>query len=234
MRIGITAARFCTLDRPAAVRAAAVAAESMGYSSFWASAADLALLPAAAAVTRRIGLGVGPVRSEAAHARALSALDDADPSRVTVALGPPVASQAAAAALRSRKVERVLVTSSRAAVDLVVCRADGWLSSGLPVGDLAGTWTRVREVAARHGQDPHQLRLVVRAGVALLPGGANGSHPTYHGDVDQVAADIAATIDAGADEVVLDIDGEVCLDQALDVYARIAEAAALRRGAPAV
>lgn len=233
MRIGIAAARFCTLDRRAAVRAAASAAESLGYSSFWTSATDLALVPAAAAVTRRIGLGAGPVGSQAAHARALAALANADAGRVTVALGSPVASQAAAAALRSGNVGRVLVTSNTAPVDLVVCRADGWMSSGLATEDLAGAWARVREVAARHGQDPEKLRMVVRAGVALANRARNGSRPTYHGDVDQVAADIATTVDAGADEVVLDIDSEVCLDQALDVYARIAEAVSLRTGAPA-
>ncbi len=109
-------------------------------------------------------------------------------------------------------------------LDRVARRADGWNPAGLPVELLAPMWASVRDRAAAHGRDPDQLELVVRADVAISDSAIDGDRASYTGTVEQVAADIADTRRAGAHEVILGLHGDPCLDQALDVFARIAEA----------
>ena len=46
----------------------------------------------------------------------------------------------------------------------------------------------------------------------------------FSGTIEQVAADLADTRRAGAHEVILGVECDSCLDEALDVYARVAEA----------
>jgi alkanesulfonate monooxygenase SsuD/methylene tetrahydromethanopterin reductase-like flavin-dependent oxidoreductase (luciferase family) len=109
-------------------------------------------------------------------------------------------------------------------LDRVARRADGWNPAGLPVEMLAPMWASVRDLAAGHGRDPDALELVVRANIVISDRPIDGERASYAGTVEQVAADIADTRRAGAHEVILALYGDHCLDRALDVYARIAEA----------
>lgn len=109
------------------------------------------------------------------------------------------------------------------ALDRVARRADGWNPAGLPIDRLGPMWATVRERAAAHRRDPEALELVVRADVDITDAPVDGDRPPYHGTVEQVAADIADTRRAGAHEVILGLRGDPCLDQALDLYARLAE-----------
>jgi probable F420-dependent oxidoreductase len=109
-------------------------------------------------------------------------------------------------------------------LDRVARRADGWNPAGLPVEMLAPMWASVRDLAAGHGRDPDALELVVRANIVISDRPIDGERASYAGTVEQVAADIADTRRAGAHEVILGLYGDHCLDRALDVYARIAEA----------
>ncbi|HKE73355.1 MAG TPA: LLM class flavin-dependent oxidoreductase [Acidimicrobiales bacterium] len=111
------------------------------------------------------------------------------------------------------------------ALDRVARRADGWNPGGVPVAELGPMWTTVRALAAGHGRDPDDLALVVRAGVHLTDRPIEGGdRPSYHGSVEQVADDLVATGSAGADEVILGLDGDHGLNEALEHYACIAEA----------
>ncbi len=96
------------------------------------------------------------------------------------------------------------------------------------IEDLAPMWADVRRLAAAAGRDPEALQLVVRAGIDLRPAPAGAGRASYQGDAEQVAGDVDATHRIGADEVVLHLAGDLSLDEALDGYARIAEAAELR------
>ncbi len=89
-------------------------------------------------------------------------------------------------------------------------------------------WAELRDLAAAHRRDPDILQLVVRADVVLTDRAAGGDRPIYHGTVEQVADDVDATRRAGAHEIVLGLVGDPTLDEALDAYARVAEAADLR------
>lgn len=127
------------------------------------------------------------------------------------------------AGLRSRPPV-LLAAYTDDGLDRVARRADGWNPAGLPVELLAPMWASVRDRAAAHGRDPDELELVVRADVAISDSSIDGDRASYSGTVEQVAADIADTRRAGAHEVILGLQGDPCLDQALDVFARIAEA----------
>jgi hypothetical protein len=84
-------------------------------------------------------------------------------------------------------------------------------------------WSSLRDLAAEHGRDPDDLDLVVRADLAVTDRPVDGERAPYHGTIEQIAADIADTRRAGAHEVILGMHGDHRLDDALDVYARIAE-----------
>lgn len=109
-------------------------------------------------------------------------------------------------------------------LDRIARRADGWIATGVPVSVLGGMWDATRDLAAGHGRDPDTLDLVVRADITLTDRPIDGTRPSYAGTVEQVAADLADTRRAGAHEVVLALQGDHRLDEALDVHARLAEA----------
>ena len=128
----------------------------------------------------------------------------------------------------------LLAAYTREGLDRVARRADGWNPAGLPVTMLAPMWATVRDLAAGHGRDPDALELVVRANVALTDRPVDGAdRPSYHGTVDQVAADLESTRQAGAHEVILGLAGDHCLNEALELYARVAEAVEAAEEIPA-
>jgi alkanesulfonate monooxygenase SsuD/methylene tetrahydromethanopterin reductase-like flavin-dependent oxidoreductase (luciferase family) len=239
MRIGITVAHCDRLANPAAVVAAVKAAEQLGYSSVWVcdSALDPAgVLSAAAAVTSRVGLGAGIVvgRNEdaASLARSLATVDHLSDGRLVVALhGPDDSLDRVLDALAGGPSPVLLDGRTPEALDLVARRAAGWSPTGVEVDELEPLWDMVQRRASASGRVADDLRLVVRAGVALLPAPAGAGRASYEGDAEQVAGDVDASYRAGAHEVVLRLGGDLSLDEALDGYARIAEATELLRAA---
>ena len=101
----------------------------------------------------------------------------------------------------------LLAAYTPAGLDRVARRADGWTPAGLPVGAIAPMFATVRDAAATYGRDPDALQLVVRANIKLTERPLDGERPSYWGSVDQIAGDLIATRDAGADEVILDAQG---------------------------
>lgn len=122
-----------------------------------------------------------------------------------------------------------LAAYTPAGLDRVARRADGWNPAGLPVEALGPMWHAVRDLAHGHGREPDDLELIVRANALLTDGPLGPDRPSYHGTIDQVAADLAATRAVGADEIVLGIMGQDLAepDAALDEYAALAAAADL-------
>ncbi len=88
-------------------------------------------------------------------------------------------------------------------LDRVARRADGWYPTGLPVTALAPMWRAVRDLAAGYGRGGRELTMVVRAAVEVTPGPIEGERRSYRGSMEQIAADLDATAEAGATEVVL-------------------------------
>jgi len=179
-----------------------------------------------------VGLGLGAPLDEFAAVgvpqRELGRrLDDAlDVLESTWGAAPPgaAADDATVTALAPRRPPVLLAASTREDLDRVARRADGWNPAGLPLDMLAPMWATVRDLAAGHGRDPDGLQLVVRATVDLRDQAVDGDRAPYCGTVEQVAADLADTRRAGAHEVILGVECDNCLDEALDLYARVAEA----------
>ena len=249
MRIGISLAQCGRLARPAAVSAAARAAEQLGYSSVWVcdSVLDPAgVLAATAPITTRVRLGAILSAASASDppslARALSTVDVLSDGRLSVALTGDgsrldnvldVLDDCWRDATTPRPVQRphpplLLDGAAPEALERAARRADGWAPGGLAVDAVAPLWATVRDLAAAHRRDPDRLQLVVRAAIVLGERAVDGARPSWHGNADQVADDVDRTRRMGADEVVLWLTGELGLDEALDGYARIAEAAELR------
>ncbi|MBN2623501.1 MAG: TIGR03619 family F420-dependent LLM class oxidoreductase [Acidimicrobiales bacterium] len=141
--------------------------------------------------------------------------DDRGTGRAAPSLPPPV---------QRPRPPVLLATSTPEGLDRVARRADGWNPTGLPVETLPSLWARVRDTAAGYGRAPDALELVVHADLAVSDRPIDRDRPSYAGTIEQVAADIADTRRAGAHEVILCLQGDHCLDETLDVYARIAEA----------
>ena len=236
MRIGISLAQCGRLARPAAVTAAARAAEQLGYSSVWVCDSVLdptGVLAATASITTRVRLGaylsVSSVCDPGLLARSLLTVNVLSDGRLSVVLtGEDGPVDRVLDALDPIGVPVLVDGSSPASLDTVARRADGWGPTGLPVDDVGALWSTVRDLAATYGRDPDDLQLVVRAGILLGTGAVDGARPSWHGDPEQVADDVDRTRRMGADEVVLRLTGDLGLDEALDGYARIAEAAELR------
>ncbi len=91
-----------------------------------------------------------------------------------------------------------------AAMRRVALGADGWNPAGLPVAAMGAMFQSMREIAERAGRDPGALALVVRANVWIGEKPLSDPRVVFTGDPAQIAADIAATRDLGADEVLFD------------------------------
>ena len=267
MKIGVTIGQTGRLSTPAALCAAAAAAEQVGYAAVWVSdrfhrpALDgngrsgngssgqamldpVVVLAMAASVTSRIRLGTGVLAASWYRpellARSLATLnvlgegrllvgldlgDGAHPEAVldrldlgltrAVGVSPPLE-------VRPRP-PLLLAASSPAELERVARRADGWIPIDLPVEQLAPAWAQVRDLAAGHGRDPDQLRLIPRITAVLADHPLGLDRASYQGSFDQVVDDLAATSAAGAHEAILGFDADLTLDEALDGFARLAE-----------
>ncbi|MFB7632677.1 TIGR03619 family F420-dependent LLM class oxidoreductase [Streptomyces sp. NPDC056149] len=127
----------------------------------------------------------------------------------------------------ARPIPVYLAGSNGRALERVARRADGWLPAHLTGGQLAPLMGRLAEAVERHGRDAGELDVVLRVGVELtgapLP---EGDRRPYRGSHEQVLADLAGAAEAGAREVLLDLqqhcrDGAELTDRAADLHARI-------------
>jgi alkanesulfonate monooxygenase SsuD/methylene tetrahydromethanopterin reductase-like flavin-dependent oxidoreductase (luciferase family) len=117
----------------------------------------------------------------------------------------------------------LLSAHSPKGLDRLARRADGWAPSGLPVASVAATFRELRDAAASYGRDPESLQLVVRAPVTVRARPVEGIRDVYTGSIDQIVEDLAATAAIGASEMVLALTTDCSLDEALGVYATLAE-----------
>jgi alkanesulfonate monooxygenase SsuD/methylene tetrahydromethanopterin reductase-like flavin-dependent oxidoreductase (luciferase family) len=209
----------------------------------------LTALANTAAVTSRVRLGtrvaVDPGRGAAAGlVRALRSVDRLSDGRLTVAVGLTGGSgwdQARRGwdgldGLDAGPSPLVLVTGADPLVGpagnglagpALVDRVDGWLATGVDLDTLAERWAVVRARLGGAGPD-RPVRLVVHAPVVLGPPADDGRR-AFHGDLDQIVGDLDVVREAGAGEVVLGLPGDPGLDEALDIYARVAETVEARR-----
>ncbi|QFQ98940.1 TIGR03619 family F420-dependent LLM class oxidoreductase [Streptomyces phaeolivaceus] len=94
---------------------------------------------------------------------------------------------------------------SHGALERIGRRGDGWLSAGLPLPALSAMWGAIRLAADAAGRDSQALRMVVRVNLRLTGEEAPLDLVPHVGTVGQVADYLLSTADAGADEVLVDL-----------------------------
>lgn len=101
-------------------------------------------------------------------------------------------------------------TSSKA-VQRIAKRADGWLpllTTPGPAGaaELRGSWERIREMASQCGRDTSRMEMVVVGNVTFTDRPAGPDRSAFVGTLDQVMDDVHTAMEAGADELIVDLN----------------------------
>ncbi|MFI6637745.1 TIGR03619 family F420-dependent LLM class oxidoreductase [Nonomuraea fuscirosea] len=101
-------------------------------------------------------------------------------------------------------------TSSKA-VQRIAKRADGWLplltTPGPPgAAELRASWDRIREMASEYGRDTSRMEMVVVGNVTFTDRLAGPDRSAFVGTLDQVMDDVRTAAEAGADELIVDLN----------------------------
>lgn len=122
------------------------------------------------------------------------------------------------------RVPILLAAFTPAGLERVARRADGWTPTGIPAAAVAQMWAGVRQTAERYGRDPQALRLVMRANIKLVDEDLGASRPEFVGTLAQVRDDVRRAEEAGADELILELQGATSTpSEMLDVAAFLAD-----------
>ncbi len=90
-------------------------------------------------------------------------------------------------------------------------RADGWLpllTSPGPAGaaELRAGWDRIRELASDYGRDTSRMEMIVVGNVTFTDRPAGPDRPAFVGTLDQIIDDVQTAAEAGADELIIDLN----------------------------
>jgi probable F420-dependent oxidoreductase len=101
-------------------------------------------------------------------------------------------------------------TSSKA-LQRIAKRADGWLpvlATPGPAGaaELRASWNRIREMAAEYGRDTSRMEMVVVGNVTFTDRPAGPGRSAFVGTLDQILEDISTSSEAGAAELIIDLN----------------------------
>lgn len=127
----------------------------------------------------------------------------------------------------ARRIPVYLAATGGRALERVARRADGWLPSHLTGDQIAAMMKKLIELAERHGRSAAELDVSLRVGVGLTPAPLpERDRPPYSGSLDQIVEDLARAAEAGAREVLLDLqagcaDGDELADRAAQLHDRI-------------
>ncbi len=102
-------------------------------------------------------------------------------------------------------------STSPRAVQRIARRADGWLpllTTPGPAGaaELRASWDRIREMACGCGRDASRMEMVVVGNVTFTDRPAGPDRSAFVGTLDQVMDDVRTAADAGADELIIDLN----------------------------
>jgi alkanesulfonate monooxygenase SsuD/methylene tetrahydromethanopterin reductase-like flavin-dependent oxidoreductase (luciferase family) len=71
---------------------------------------------------------------------------------------------------------------------------------------LRANWNRIRDMAAGYGRDAGRMEMVVVGNVTFTERPAGPDRPAFVGTLDQILDDIHTAADAGADELIVDLN----------------------------
>ena len=102
-------------------------------------------------------------------------------------------------------------STSPKAVQRIAKRADGWLpllTTPGPAGaaELRTNWDRIREMASQYGRDPSHMEMIVVGNVTFTDRLAGPDRSAFVGTLDQILDDVQTAADAGADELIIDLN----------------------------
>ncbi|WIX75468.1 TIGR03619 family F420-dependent LLM class oxidoreductase [Amycolatopsis carbonis] len=102
-------------------------------------------------------------------------------------------------------------SSSSTALQRIAQRADGWLpllTTPGPAGAAAlrADWDRIRDMATGYGRDASRMELVVVGNVTFTDRPAGPDRSAFVGTLDQIVEDIHTAEEAGADELIVDLN----------------------------
>jgi probable F420-dependent oxidoreductase len=120
------------------------------------------------------------------------------------------------------------------AVQRIVTRADGWLpflSTPGPAGaaELRARWDRIRDMASEYGRDTSDMEMVVVGNVTFTDRPEGPDRTPFVGTLDQIVDDVHTAAEAGADEVIIDLnlqDWFTSTNQMLETAVQIRERSA--------
>jgi probable F420-dependent oxidoreductase len=92
-----------------------------------------------------------------------------------------------------------------AAMARVARFADGWMPVGVPLEGMTGMLAQIRSVARDADRDGDAIELIVRGNLHITDQPIESDRFIFTGTLEQIAEDVAASRDAGAAELTLDI-----------------------------
>ena len=95
--------------------------------------------------------------------------------------------------------------------------ADGWITVAYPVPAMVEMFAMIRAAAEEAGRDPATLEFLVRANVELFDRPLGDQRMVFTGTIDQVAADVAATREIGATELMFDVTFDPGVESVADI-----------------
>ncbi|MER7924719.1 LLM class F420-dependent oxidoreductase [Streptomyces sp. NPDC096057] len=124
----------------------------------------------------------------------------------------------------ARPIPVLLPALSKKALTRLVDRADGWQPVAMGAEKLAEEWRTLRELAAERGRT-EPLQSAARINLRYTAKAFEGAdRPPFHGNMDQIVADLVAHAEVGLDEYFVDFnaaprDAEELKDLAAELYA---------------
>ncbi|GAA4957004.1 TIGR03619 family F420-dependent LLM class oxidoreductase [Actinoplanes utahensis] len=109
----------------------------------------------------------------------------------------------------ARRIPVLLGAASDKALARVARRADGWVASGATPEQVAEKLALVKRLAEEYGRDPATIGCTVQIATLDLTESTAQPRPPYAGNVAQLAEDVAALAEAGADHVYLTLPAAV-------------------------
>jgi probable F420-dependent oxidoreductase len=110
---------------------------------------------------------------------------------------------------------------SPAALNRVARLADGWNPVGIPLGAIKQMFAGIKQDAAEAGRDPSKLKLIVTANVEFHPEPLGEDRPIFAGTAEQIEADIFATRQLGAEELIFNTTFSPDIDSIEDLLSRM-------------
>ena len=109
------------------------------------------------------------------------------------------------------KIPVMLGGGSSKAVQRIAKRADGWLpvpTTPGPAGaaELRASWDRIRDMASEYGRDTSRMEMVVVGNVTFTDRPAGPDRSAFVGTLDQIMDDVRTAAEAGADELIVDLN----------------------------